>query len=330
MKTRTIVGFARTALCISVAWPAGLFAQNVSVGNFTVDPSLAEYRRGATVVGKLNSVGSSALTQLINRWGEGLKKLHPDAFVEVTGGGSASAVPALIEGRADIAPMSRPMTDAERAAFKAKFSYEPTQLTVGIDALAIYVNKNNPLKRITLKQLDALYSVTLKRGGTPIKVWGDLGLTSDWAGKPIHVFGPQSTQGMYGLFRADILQGGEYRYDMRSEPVASAIVQGVGADDLATGFASHVLGSARARAIAVASDDASPAVEPTQETVSNQTYPLARGLFIYINQKPGTTMAPLLNEFIRLICSKQGQEYAAQMGNYPLPAQTAKTQCWAG
>jgi phosphate transport system substrate-binding protein len=304
-----------------------LFAKSIGQERLQVDAALSDYRRVEGVSGKLTSVGSSALTQLLNRWGDNLKRLYPAIELDVTGGGSGSAPSALTEGTADLAPMSRPMNANERATFRSKMGYEPTQVTVGVDALAIYVNKNNPLKKISLRQLDAIYSVSRKRGGEAITHWRQLGLTGEWAAQPIQVFGPQSTQGMFALFRADVLQGGEYRYDMRSEPVPSAIVQGVGADAAAIGFASHVYASARARPLAVSLEPDGPAIEPTQATATTGEYPLARNLYIYINRKPGAALSPALTEFVKFVCSKQGQMTAIELGNYPLSAALAQKEC---
>jgi phosphate transport system substrate-binding protein len=294
-----------------------------------VDAALPNYAKGEAVTGKINSVGSSTLTQLINRWADDLRRIHPALAVEVTGGGSGSAPPALTEGRADLAPMSRPMNTTEIAAFRSKFGYEPMRITVGLDALGIFVNKNNPLKQISLQQLDALFSLTRKRGGAEIKTWGQLGLTGQWADQPIRIYGPQSTQGMYSLFRADVLQGGDYRYDMRTEPVASGIAQSVGADDYAIGFASHMFTSARARPLAVSAEPGGNAIAPTPLTAADGSYSLARGLYIYLNRKPGTPLAPALATFIQYVCSKQGQHSAAELGNYPLTAELAQKECFA-
>jgi phosphate transport system substrate-binding protein len=310
-------------VCCSLPW--ALHAQ----ARLQADAALPDYRRGGAVSGKINSVGSSTLTQLINRWADELRRIHPGLEFEVTGGGSGSAPPALLEGRADIAPMSRPMNAAEIATFRGKFGAEPTRITVGLDALAVFVNKNNPLKQISLQQLDALFSLTRKRGGTEIKTWGQLGLTGQWADQPIRIYGPQSTQGMHSLFRADVLQGGEYRYDMRTEPVASGIAQSVGADDYAIGFASHVFTSARARALAVSAEPGGTPVQPTQLTAADGSYPLARGLYIYVLRKPGTPLSPALATFIQYVCSRQGQEGAAELGMYPLTVELAQKECLA-
>jgi phosphate transport system substrate-binding protein len=292
-----------------------------------LDSSLPDYRRSVEVSGKLRSVGSSALTQMLNRWAEDFKRIHPAFELELIGGGSGSAPPALTDGATELAPMSRPMNAAERSAFRTKHGYDPTQITVGLDALAIYVNKNNPIQKISLRDLDALYSLTRKRGGRELTTWGEVGATGEWANQPIRVFGPQSSQGMYAVFRSEILQGGEYRYDMRTEPVASAIVQGVGADDYAIGFASQSLASARTKALAVSELPDGAATLPTHATALNETYPLARKLFIYLNRKPGTPLPPLVQEFVTFVCSKQAQKINIELDGFPLNGAIAEKQC---
>jgi phosphate transport system substrate-binding protein len=317
-------------MCAAVCGIASALAQtNVAITRAAteLDNTLPDYRRSVEVSGKLRSVGSSALTQMLNRWAEDFKRVHPAFELEVVGGGSGSGPPALTDGQADLAPMSRPMNTAERSAFRTKHGYDPIQITVGLDALAIYVNKNNPIQKISLRELDALYSITRKRGGRELTTWGELGATGDWADKSIRVFGPQSSQGMYGVFRTEILDGGEYRYDMRTEPVASAIVQGVGADDYAIGFASQSLASARTRALAISELPDSAATLPTHANALKETYPLARKLFVYLNRKPGTPLPPLVQEFVTFICSKQAQRINLELDGFPLNAAMAERQC---
>jgi phosphate transport system substrate-binding protein len=323
-----LVGFAFSiSVSVHAQEEKSVIVSTMKVAQFQLDAALPEYRRAQNAEGKLTSIGSSALTQMLNRWSDDFKRIHPALEFEVIGGGSGTAPPALLEGKADLAPMSRPMNDGERAAFRAKFGYEPTQITVGIDALAVLVNKNNPIKQISLRDLDALYSLSRKRGGGEIATWGQLGLKDAWSAQPIRVFGPNNAQGMYALFRADVLQGGEYRYDMRSEPVASAISQGVAADDLAIGFASHVFASARARPIAVSETPDGAAVLPTQATAASGEYPLARKLYIYLNRKPGVALSAALAEFIKFVCSKQGQGVAIELGHFPLSSKLAESEC---
>jgi phosphate transport system substrate-binding protein len=293
----------------------------------SVDPALDDYERAGPIAGVVRAVGSSTLSNLLLRWSAEFHRLHPEVDVRITGGGSGTAVPALIEGRADLGPMSRPMSSAEVERFRAKFGYPPTRLTVVIDAIAVYVNKHNPLARISFRELDGIFSSTRKSGTEPIRTWGQLGLGGEWATRNIIIKGPSPTQGIYGVFRSTVLAGGAYRLDMRPEPVASSIVQAVATEDGAIGFASHFLDAARTKTLPIARQDGGPYVLPSAEYAANGSYPLARKLFIYINRPPGTAVAPAVSEFLRFACSEQGQEIAARDGNFPLDAALAAREC---
>jgi phosphate transport system substrate-binding protein len=293
----------------------------------SVDRALEDYEQADAIAGVVRAVGSSTLSNLLLRWSTEFHRLHPSVEVRITGGGSGTAVPALIEGRADLGPMSRPMSSDEVERFRAKFSYPPTRLTVVIDAIAVYVNKHNPLTRISFRQLDGIFSSTRKLGAQPIRTWGQMGLGGEWATRNIVIKGPSPTQGIYGVFRSTALAGGAYRLDMRPEPVASSIVQAVATEDGAIGFASHFLAAARTKTLAIAREDAGPYVLPLAEHAIDGSYPLARKLFIYINRPPGVALAPAVREFLRFACSEQGQQIAARDGNFPLGAALAEREC---
>jgi phosphate transport system substrate-binding protein len=292
-----------------------------------VDPRTPEYRKIDRLAGKIRSVGSSTLSNLLNRWASDFKLIYPEVEIEVTGGGSSMALPALLEGRAELAPVSRAMKKDEIAKFQAKFGYEPTQLIVGLDALAVYVNKNNPLKQMTLKQLDAIYSITRKRGGEQIRYWGQLGLDGDWREREIVLKGPSQAMGMHSVFREMALEGGDFRYDLRGEPVATSIVQGVGATDAAIGFASYFYDAKRVRTLAIAAKDEGPFYEPTHANCVSGAYPMTRFLYVYVNKPPGKLLNALTAHFLAFTCSKQGQETAARDGNYPLTADILYKEC---
>jgi phosphate transport system substrate-binding protein len=295
-----------------------------------LDAGLPTYTRASSLTGTVNSTGSSTLSNLLIRWSTDFKLLYPGVEINIVGGGSDTAPVALIAGTADLAPMSRPMNATEIAAFKTKFGYEPTAVIVALDAIAIYVNKNNPLKQISLKQIDAIFSSTHKRGSTPIKTWDQLGLTDGkWQSAKIEPKGPSRAQGIYGLFRELALDGGDFRFDMKPEPVASSIVQGVGADEKAMGFASYFYASARARALAVARADEGPFVLPTQDGVLSGAYPLSRMLYIYVNKPANGALPAVARELLRFICTEPGQAVVARDGNYPLSAALASKECLA-
>src|SRR5262245_26929786 len=198
-----------------------VFAQSAPTGRAPVDPALADYQRSSPLSGVVRTVGSSTLSNLLLRWAAEFQRLYPSVQIQVTGGGSESAVPALIEGRADLGPMSRPMNNEEIERFRAKFGYAPTQLTAVFDAVAVYVNKRNPLNQVSFRELDGIYSATRKLGGAAIRQWGQLGLTGEWKTRRIEIKGPSAAQGIYGVFRSTVLANGEFRLDMRPEPVAS-------------------------------------------------------------------------------------------------------------
>jgi phosphate transport system substrate-binding protein len=332
------VADTQTATSASRTPPAGLpkaFAipkgapEPPPVAKIKIEPGLPAYRKVAAVDGTIRSIGSSTLSNLLLRWAAEFKLIYPAAEVVITGGGSDSAPAALLTGTAELAPMSRPMRAGEIAQFKAKFGYEPTRITVGLDAIAVFVNKNNPLQEISLKQLDGIFSATHKRGSEPIKTWGQLGLTGDWQTREIELKGPGRAQGIYSLFREQVLDGGDFRFDMRAEPVASSIVQGVGASDAAIGFASYFFDSQRVRPLAISANGEPPSTPPLQANVVNGSYPLARGLYIYVNKPTSGGLNKEAAEFLRYICSEAGQELAARDGNYPLSATQAKDDCLA-
>lgn len=319
---------ARIAKEAPPGWPKPKETLQPETPKVKIDGRLSDYRRVEKLEGKMRSIGSSTLSNLMNRWVDAFKLLYPTVDVDITGGGSGIAVAALLENRTDLAPMSRPMTAKELADFQSKFGYPPTRVTVGLDAIAVYVNKNNPLEAMTLKQLDSVFSASHKRGGETIKTWGQLGLSGDWAELEIAPKGPAKTHGMYGLFKEMVMENGEFRYDLKSEPVSTSIVQNVGAEKSAIGFASYFFSSRRTRPLALSTTDSGPYFQPSQQNCLDGKYPLSRFLYIYVNKKPGATLSPLAGHFIGFICSKQGQETAAKEGNYPLNAEISVKECF--
>ena len=323
------VSLARVTDQTPPGWPKTKDRVEGEISQVKVDPRIADYRRVTELSGKIRSVGSSTLSNLMNRWGEAFKLIYPKVEIDITGGGSGIALTALLEGRTELAPMSRPMTAKELADFQGKFGYAPVRITVALDAIAVYVNKNNPIQGLTLRQLDGLFSVTHKRGAESFKTWGELGLTGDWAQREIKPKGPAKTHGMYGLFKEMVLENGDYRYDLKSEPVSTSIVQNIGAEAGAVGFASYFYSSRRTRPVAISATETAPYFLPTQQNCLEGKYPLSRFLYVYVNKKPATALAPLTNHFLGFVCSKQGQETLANEGNYPLSAEIVLRECLA-
>jgi phosphate transport system substrate-binding protein len=250
-------------------------------------------------------------------WSEGFRSAYPGVKVSVEGKGSSTAPPALIEGTAQFGPMSREMKSKEIDEFEKKFGYTPSLVRVAVDSLAVFVHKDNPIKCLTLKQLDGIFSKTLKGGGKDVKTWGDLGLTGEWKDKPISLYGRNSASGTYGYFKEVALFKGDYKDTVKEQPGSSAVVQGVATDKYAIGYSGVGYKTADVRTVPLAMQEGK-CFEATAENAYSGDYPLARFLYIYFNKKPNQKLDPLMTEFIRYVFSKQGQQIVLKDGFYPV------------
>ena len=291
------------------------------VAKIPVDGDLPVYEKQAGVAGNLNSIGSDTLNNQLTLWAEAFRAIYPAVNIQIEGKGSATAPPALIEGTAQIGPMSRPMKKEEIEAFVARYGYPPTELRVAIDALAIYVHKDNPLPHISLEQIDGAFSATLRRGGKPVNTWGDLGLGGEWSRQPISLFGRNSASGTYGFFKDVALANGDFRSTVKEQPGSSSVVQSVGADLYSLGYSGIAYMSPNVRAVPILYEGIP--VPPAYQECLNGNYPLARFLNIYANIHPIRGPDPLTREFILFILSKEGQTIVRDLGYYPLPASVA-------
>lgn len=290
-----------------------------TAGSPTVDKSLATYKPVQGVSGNLKSVGSDSMNNLMTLWGEEFAKFYPNAKIEIEGKGSSTAPPALMENQAQFGPMSREMKSAEIDAFEKKFGYKPTALRTGIDCLAVYVHKDNPIKSLTMDQLKQIFSVA----GPANMTWGQLGLTGEWADKPISLYGRNSASGTYGYFKEHALSKTDYKPTVKEQPGSSAVVQGVASDKFGIGYSGLGYKTADVRALPIAGSDGKP-IEPTADSAYSGEYPIARFLYIYINAKPGAELDPLRKEFVRLMFSQQGQEVVVKDGYIPVTVSIAQ------
>jgi phosphate transport system substrate-binding protein len=286
-----------------------------------IDEALPTYAPVSGISGKISSIGSDTLNNLMTFWAEKFKNIYPNVNVEIEGKGSSTAPPALISGTAQLGPMSRKMKAEEIDAFEKKYGYKPRLVAVAIDALAVYVNKDNPIQALTLQQVDSIFSSTRKRGGQDVATWGALGLTGEWANKPISLYGRNSASGTYGFFKEHALKNGDYRNSVKEQPGSASVVQGVEKELGGIGYSGIGYRTSGVRAIPLI--DREGAVEPTQENAESFDYPISRYLYVYINVNPATGPDPLVREFIRFVLSKQGQEDTAKDGYFPLPAKKA-------
>jgi phosphate transport system substrate-binding protein len=289
-----------------------------------VDTAIPAYKPVQGVSGAITSVGSDTMVKLMTTWTEDFKKVYPTITVEVQGKGSGTAPPALTGGTATFGPMSRPMKNEEIDEFEKKFGYKPTAIPTSIDMLAIYVHKDNPIQSLTLGQIDAIFSKTRKSGAEKdIVTWGDLGLTGEWAAKPISLYGRNEASGTYVYFKEHALAKGDFKDSVKAQPGSSGVVQGVASEKYALGYSGIGFTTADVRTVPLAKDAKGKPVEAVAANAYSGTYPMARFLYVYVNQKPGTQLDPLRREFVRFMLSREGQEAVVKEGYYPLTAKLA-------
>jgi phosphate transport system substrate-binding protein len=246
--------------------------------------------------------------------------------IQVEGKGSSTAPPALISGTAQFGPMSRAMKSTEIDQFEAKFGYKPTQVRTSYDALAVYVHKDNPIEKLTLAQVDAIFSKTRKRGGKAVTTWGQLGLTGDWANRPISLYGRNSASGTYGFFKEHSLKNGDFKDTVKEQPGSASVVQGVTEDRFGIGYSGIGYRTSGVKAVALAEADGGYFSNGSYEDVVSGKYPLNRFLYVYVNKGPGKPLDPIVKEFLKLVLSKEGQEVVLKDGYLPLSAKVASEE----
>ncbi|MGO8821402.1 MAG: PstS family phosphate ABC transporter substrate-binding protein [Desulfomonilaceae bacterium] len=283
-----------------------------------LDPALPSYQKISGVSGSLKSVGSDTLNNLMTYWAEGFRATYPGVKISIEGKGSSTAPPALIEGAAQFGPMSREMKSKEITDFEKKFGYKPSVVRVAVDSLAVFVNKDNPIRSLSLQQLDGIFSKTRKSGVKNIKTWGDVGLTGEWSDKPISIYGRNSASGTYAYFKEIALFHGDYKDTVKEQPGSSAVVQGVANDKYAIGYSGVGYKTPDVRIVPLAAKEGAKGYEANAANAYDGNYPLARFLYIYFNKKPNEPLNPLMAQFLRYVFSKQGQMIVIKDGFYPV------------
>ncbi|WP_142850051.1 PstS family phosphate ABC transporter substrate-binding protein [Telmatospirillum sp. J64-1] len=290
----------------------------------SIDPALPDYQPVSGVSGNLKSIGSDSLNNLMALWAEGYSAVYPNVKIEIEGKGSGTAPPALIAGTAQFGPMSRPMKSNEIDDFEKKYGYKPTPIRSAIDALAVFVHKDNPIECLTLQQLDAIFSKT-RQGGLDqdITTWGDLGMTGEWASQPISMYGRNSASGTYGYFKEVALFNGDYKDSVKEQPGSSTVIQGIASDKYGIGYSGVGYKTADVRSVPLAAAPGEPCYDATDVNAVSGDYPIARFLYIYVNKNPNEALDPLRGEFIKYVYSKQGQEAVVKDGYFPVSHELA-------
>lgn len=287
---------------------------------------LQDYSKTSGVAGSLLSVGSDTLAGMTTLWVEEFQTLYPNVDSQVQASGSATAPPALTEGTAQFGPMSRPMRMREIEAFERAFGYKPTELRVAIDAIGVFVHRDNPIEGLNFSQLDSIFSETLRCGATKSsKTWQDLGLSYDWAKRGIQMFGRNSVSGTYGYFKQNALCGGDFKRNVNEQPGSASVVQSVASSINTIGYSGVGYQVSGVKLLPIAKSG-SDYVMPTHGNILSGQYPLSRYLFVYVNKNPLRDLTPIQREFIRFIFSKQGQSLVAKDGYVPISAEIASQE----
>ena len=313
---------------IAAAGVAALAATaHVSAQALKIDPKLQPYQRVSGVAGSLGSIGSDTMNNMMTLWAETFRKAYPSVKIQVEGKGSSTAPPALIAGTAQFGPMSRQMRSSEIDQFETRYGYKPVELKTSYDGLAVYVNKDNPIEKLTLAQLEAIFGKSRKRGyKADLRTWGQLGLTGDWANRPISMYGRNSASGTYGFFREHVLQNGDYKTTVKEQPGSASVVQGVTEDRFGIGYSGIGYRTSGVKAVALAETEKGPFSDGSYEDVQSGKYPLWRFLYVYVNKAPGKPLDPLVGEFLKLLYSREGQEVVVKDGYMPLSAAQAQAE----
>ncbi|QOL27014.1 phosphate ABC transporter substrate-binding protein PstS family protein [Thalassotalea sp. LPB0316] len=291
----------------------------MSVSAYAVDKDLPEYKKVSGVSGNLSSVGSDTLANMMTFWAEEFKRTYPNVNIQIQAAGSSTAPPALTESTSNLGPMSRKMKSREIQAFEKHFGYKPTAVRVAIDALAVFVHKDNPIEGLRIDQVDAIFSSNRKCGGEKdADRWGDLGLAGDWTAKDIQLYGRNSVSGTYGYFKKKALCKGDFKNTVNEQPGSASVVQSVSASLNGIGYSGIGYQTSGVRALPLAKKGDN-FVEANMENAVSGKYPLSRYLYVYVNKHPNKPLDPMTAEFLKMVLSKSGQYIVEKDGYIPLP-----------
>ena len=343
-------GMKRTlvfALVVVLALP--VCAQQTAKTAFTetlkapLDPQIPEYSPVGKLSGEIRSIGADTMDTLMKYWIEDFTKIYPDVHFTVESKGSVTSIPALTAEKADIAPIAREPFVSESQPFEQKFGYPPYAIEVAggafrtpskSPALVFFVNKSNPISKITLTKLDAMLSSTRRRGyKEDIHRWGQLGLKGEWTDAPINIYGIKKPNGIPFHIELRVMKGGTFKetgkeMDIKGPvPVLERIAQAVADDPYGIGYGALANQKQNTKVLALAEKDHGPYYEPTFEAVVKRQYFLSRPIFVYVNRAPGSPLDPKVAEFLKFVLSLQGQQDVVKEGVLlPLTATRVKQE----
>lgn len=305
---------------LAVLFMIGMNEKGFKAQMIQVDSKIPKYKKGMGIGGNANSIGSDTMNNLMTLWLEEFKKIYPLVNIQIEGKGSSTAPPALVEGTAQFGPMSREMKAKEIDAFEAKYGFKPTAIRTSLDALAVFVHKDNPLNCLSLEEVDAIFSKTRKRNSAEdITVWGQIGLKGEWMNKPISIFGRSSASGTYGFFKDHVLDKGDFKDTVKEQPGSASVVQGITEDKYAIGYSGIGYKTSGVKTLSLSEKKGGICYDGSYENVISNKYPLSRYLYIYIVKHPSKPLDPLVKEFLKFVLSYEGQQVVIKDGYLPLP-----------
>lgn len=328
-----------SVLTVWCAWDGEAAAEQANALAQSAQEAIEEqYQPAQSISGRITIVGSTTMQPLMTKLAAAFKSFQANAQFGVEGQGSGESIREFMldlsfQRRGDKAggrgtegasgtsllASSRPLTDQEIKGFVSNHGYEPVGIPVAMDAVAIYVHNNNPIERLTLEQVDGMFSSSLKRSkGGRLTTWGQVGLKDQWSGQPIHLVGRDKKSGTRDFFKHVALLDGELHKDVLELPGSASEILAIAQDPLAVGYAGVGFHSSMVRMVPLAEETGAPAMLPSPENVSGSQYPLARPLYLYVNKNPKDKLDPLVWEFLKFINSRQGQETVARANFYPL------------
>ncbi len=314
---------------VSAEVPTPLDAQRV-------DQRLWAYEGEAGLSGNFVVAGSDTMQPLLTKLSMEFHRLHPNAKVAVQGGGSelammqfledqaairrgdAKPLGHLVSGHVELLASSRPLSADELAHFQSRYGHSPVEIPIALDAIAIYVNKNNPIQGLTLEQVDAIFGKSPKRGSRPVNTWGQLGVATE-SGQTIHRYGRDKKSGTRAMFKQVALLDGDLRDDIAEAPGSASEILDIGKDPYGIGYAGIGFQASIVRPVPISEKADTPFVLPSLETAADKSYPLARPLYLYAKDEV-TEMKPIVREFLKWINTREGQQAVARAGVYPLSA----------
>jgi phosphate transport system substrate-binding protein len=315
----------KSVLCSMMAWTLLAAGASVMAEEF-LDPQLPAYRPIDKLEGKIVLVGSDTMSQVAAEWRDRFQQFYPNVEITITVKGAANAMPAVMAGEATIGLLSYEATPEEIAAFTKAKGYAPKLVVPTLERIGVYVHECNPVESLTLAQVDAIFSKSLKRGeAKEITTWGAAGVSGDQAAEKISLRGRSATTGSQVFFQSLVLQGGEFRAGMTEEKDNLTLVKAIQADPNAIGFSGEMYQISGIKAVPISWKAGEAAYEIDSLADEHGSYPLVRPLQFVIDQAPDKELPAAEREFLKYVFSHSGQEDVVKAGFHPISAAPAKT-----